>query len=77
MVPPKACPQCGSLEAGFTGFGTEMIEEEVRKTFPDLRIRRSDADTTGKREALRKPWTFSGAGGIDILLGTQMVAKGL
>jgi primosomal protein N' (replication factor Y) len=77
VTPPKACPQCGSLEAGFTGFGTEMIEEEVRKTFPDLRIRRSDADTTGKKGSLKETLDVFRAGGIDILLGTQMVAKGL
>ncbi len=77
VVPPKVCPQCGSLEAGFTGFGTEMIEEEVRKTFPDLRIRRSDADTTEKKGSLKETLDVFRAGGIDILLGTQMVAKGL
>ncbi|MDR2029340.1 MAG: primosomal protein N' [Treponema sp.] len=77
VVPPKACPQCGSLEAGFTGFGTEMIEEEVRRTFPDLRIRRADADTTGRKGSLEETLDIFKAGGIDILLGTQMVAKGL
>jgi primosomal protein N' (replication factor Y) len=77
VVPPKACPQCGSLEAGFAGFGTEMIEEEVRRTFPDLRLRRADADTTGKKGSLKETLDVFKAGGIDILLGTQMVAKGL
>jgi primosomal protein N' (replication factor Y) len=76
-VPPKVCPQCGSLEAGFTGFGTEMIEEEVRRTFPDLRLRRADADTTGRKGSLEETLDIFRAGGIDILLGTQMVAKGL
>jgi primosomal protein N' (replication factor Y) len=76
-VPPKACPQCGSLEAGFTGFGTEMIEEEAARTFPELRLRRADADTTGRRGSLGETLDVFKAGGIDILLGTQMVAKGL
>ncbi|WP_304225627.1 primosomal protein N' [Gracilinema caldarium] len=76
-VPPQACPQCGSLEAGFAGFGTEMIEEEVQRTFPDLRIRRADADSTAKKGSLRETLDVFRAGGIDILLGTQMVAKGL
>ncbi|GHT63232.1 primosomal protein N' [Spirochaetia bacterium] len=76
-VPPKACPQCGSLEAGFSGFGTEMIEEEVRRTFPELRVRRADADSTSKKGSLEETLALFRAGAVDILLGTQMVAKGL
>ncbi|GHU89447.1 primosomal protein N' [Spirochaetia bacterium] len=76
-APPKACPQCGSLEAGFTGFGTEMIEEEVRRTFPELRVRRADADSTSKKGSLEETLALFRAGAVDILLGTQMVAKGL
>jgi primosomal protein N' (replication factor Y) len=76
-TPPMACPSCGSLEAGFTGFGTEMIEEETNRTFPDLRLRRADADTTGRKGSLAETLDIFKAGGIDILLGTQMVAKGL
>jgi primosomal protein N' (replication factor Y) len=75
--PPRACPQCGSLEAGFTGFGTEMIEEEVRRTFPDLTVRRADADSTGVKGSLEETLGMFRAGAVDILLGTQMVAKGL
>jgi primosomal protein N' (replication factor Y) len=77
VTPPKACPQCGSLEAGFTGFGTEMIEEEVKRTFPDLHIARADADTTTKKGSLKDTLDRFRSGEIDILLGTQMVAKGL
>jgi primosomal protein N' (replication factor Y) len=76
-IPPKSCPQCGSLEAGFTGFGTENIEEEVQRTFPDLRIRRADADTTSKKGSLKEILEMFRQGLIDILLGTQMVSKGL
>ena len=76
--PPSVCPECGSVEAGFRGFGTEMIEEEVRRTFPDLRIRRVDADTAAKKEGgLEETLSLFKTGVIDILLGTQMVAKGL
>ncbi|MDR2184824.1 MAG: primosomal protein N' [Treponema sp.] len=75
--PPAHCPECGSLEAGFTGIGTEMIEEEVRRTFPDLRIRRADADSTARKGSLRETLEAFKAGEIDLLLGTQMVAKGL
>ena len=77
VTPPASCPQCGSLEAGFTGFGTEMIEEEVRRVFPELRVLRIDADTTVKKGSLKKSLDLFRAGEIDILLGTQMVAKGL
>jgi primosomal protein N' (replication factor Y) len=74
---PLSCPQCGSVEAGFTGFGTEFVEEEVRSTFPELRIRRADADTTKKKGSLREILDIFRTGGIDLLLGTQMIAKGL
>jgi primosomal protein N' (replication factor Y) len=77
VTPPRACPQCGSLEAGFTGFGTEMIEEETRRTFPDLRIARIDADSLTKKGSLKETLDLFKAGEIDLLLGTQMVAKGL
>ena len=77
VTPPDACPECGSLGAHFSGFGTEMIEEEVRKTFPDLRVLRIDTDTTEKKGSLKKALDLFRAGEIDILLGTQMVAKGL
>jgi primosomal protein N' (replication factor Y) len=76
-TPPAACPSCGSLEAGFIGFGTEMIEEETQRTFPELRLRRADTDTAGRKGSLAETLDIFKAGGIDILLGTQMVAKGL
>jgi primosomal protein N' (replication factor Y) len=80
--PAETCPNCGSVEGGYRGFGTEMIEEEVRSTFPDLRLRRVDADTAGKKSSqdegsLENTLAQFKAGMIDILLGTQMVAKGL
>ena len=75
--PPEACPECGSLDAGFRGFGTELVEEEVRSAFPDLRVRRADADSTSKKGSLAEILGLFRAGEIDILLGTQMVAKGL
>jgi len=76
-APPSACPQCGSLEAGYRGFGTEMIEDEVRLAFPDLKIKRIDADTAAKKGGLEETLSLFKTGMIDILLGTQMVAKGL
>jgi primosomal protein N' (replication factor Y) len=76
-APPAVCPKCGSLEAGYRGFGTEMIEEEVKRTFPELRIRRADADTAGKNGGIEESLRLFRSGEIDVLLGTQMVAKGL
>ena len=76
-APPSACPKCGSVEAGYRGFGTEMIEEEVRRTFPDLKLRRVDADTAAKKGGLEETLSLFKTGMIDVLLGTQMVAKGL
>jgi primosomal protein N' (replication factor Y) len=78
--PPKtSCPQCNSINAGYRGFGTEMIEEEVMRTFPDLSIRRADTDTVNKKtgNSLEETLALFKTGVIDILLGTQMVAKGL
>jgi primosomal protein N' (replication factor Y) len=76
-APPGACPNCGSVEAGFRGFGTEMIEEELGRTFPELRVRRVDADSVAGGRGLEENLEMFRAGMIDILLGTQMVAKGL
>jgi primosomal protein N' (replication factor Y) len=71
---PDSCPQCGSLDAGFAGFGTELVEETVRRTFPDLRIDRDEADNI---DDVEHTLACNKAGHIDILLGTQIVAKGL
>jgi primosomal protein N' (replication factor Y) len=76
-APPDTCPNCGSLEAGYRGFGTEMVEEEVKRTFPNLRVRRIDADVSAKKGILEDTISLFKAGLIDVLLGTQMVAKGL
>lgn len=73
----NSCPECGSRDTGYSGFGTERIEEEAKRIFPDLKIARLDADTAaqkGKAASLIKDF---GDGKIDVLLGTQMVAKGL
>jgi primosomal protein N' (replication factor Y) len=80
-APPSSCPACGSVQAGYRGFGTEMIEEEVKRSFPDLHLRRVDADTAENKSVyaggLEETLTLFKKGMIDILLGTQMVAKGL
>lgn len=75
--PPEACPECGSLDTSWHGFGTEKVEEDVRAMFPDLRISRLDADSITRKGSLEKELEAFRKGDIDILLGTQMVAKGL
>jgi len=75
--PPAHCPECASLDAGYAGFGTEYIEEEVRRTFTNLRIERVDTDSISGKDVLRNTLSSFRDGKTDILLGTQMVAKGL
>ena len=75
--PPAACPECGSIEAGYTSIGTEYIEEQVRKTFPDCSIQRIDTDVLQKNKEAGHILNDFRDGKIDILLGTQMIAKGL
>jgi primosomal protein N' (replication factor Y) len=74
---PKVCPECSSLDVGYCGFGTEYIEEEVRAAFPHARIGRLDADSVRENGGLEKTLNAFRKGDFDILLGTQMVAKGL
>lgn len=77
VYPPKSCPKCNSLDVGYSGFGTEFIEEEVRSLFPDFTVDRIDTDNLSDKNALQQKIADFKAGKIDILLGTQMVAKGL
>ena len=75
--PPSVCPECGSLDTGYAGFGTEFIEDEVRRTFPGYTVQRVDTDTLTKKDELKHALADFRDGKVDILLGTQMVAKGL
>lgn len=75
--PPTSCPECSSLDILYAGFGTEFIEEEVHQKFPNKRIQRVDTDTLLEKDELQKILHEFRTGNIDILLGTQMVAKGL
>ena len=76
-TPPESCPQCGSLDIGSSGFGTEFIEAETRAKFPNARIMRLDTDVLKNKEELLSSLEDFRQGKYDILLGTQMVAKGL
>jgi primosomal protein N' (replication factor Y) len=75
--PVQTCPDCSSLDVGYSGFGTEQIEEEVQRLFPDLKISRLDTDSASKKGVMQETLTAFRKGESDILLGTQMVAKGL
>jgi primosomal protein N' (replication factor Y) len=76
-APPSVCPECGSLEMQAAGFGTERVEEEISRLFPEKRVVRLDTDSAGKKGVLETTLREFRNGEIDILLGTQMVAKGL
>ncbi len=75
--PAEVCPQCDSLDIGYSGFGTERIEEEIKGILPGLSVKRIDTDAVRKKRELGKVLSDFRKGEIDILLGTQMVAKGL
>lgn len=75
--PPDSCPKCGSLDIGYSGFGTEYIEAETAAKFPGARIVRVDTDSMTRRGELAEKLSAFRRGDYDIMLGTQMVAKGL
>lgn len=74
---PTECPCCGSTDLRTRGYGTEKIEEQVREAFPEARIARMDLDTTRTRNAYERIISDFGAGRTNILIGTQMISKGL
>ena len=74
---PQVCPQCGSGYIRYFRLGTEQVEQEVIKAFPEARVRRMDADSTTRKNAHQKILDVFKSGEIDILVGTQMIAKGL
>ncbi len=71
------CQDCGSTHIKMTGFGTQKIQDEISELFPDARILRMDADTTYSRYAYEKNFNDFKNGEYDIMIGTQMIAKGL
>src|ERR1044071_3583714 len=74
---PKKCPACGQDALIYYGFGTERVESTVAQLFPKAVVRRMDADSMTRKEAYRETLRNFRAGKIDILVGTQMIAKGL
>lgn len=75
--PPEICPECGSEHIRFFGTGTQKIEEELAKSFPGANMLRMDADTTTRRYAHETMLSQFADGKYNVLLGTQMVTKGL
>ncbi len=74
---PKTCPNCGSTALKFFGTGTERVEDELLFHFPNIRIERVDSDTINKKGKLGNILNRFKNGEIDVLVGTQMVSKGL
>lgn len=75
-VPPEACPDCGAQHLRGVGEGTEQVEEHLKQLFPAARILRLDRDTTRRRGSFEAGLLAAEAGEVDILVGTQMLAKG-
>ncbi|MBE7465772.1 MAG: primosomal protein N' [Planctomycetes bacterium] len=74
---PSVCSACGAAGLKFWGLGTERIEQEVAGLYPQARVARMDSDTMTKREAYVETLSAFRAGRLDVLVGTQMIAKGL
>tara|TARA_R110002072_G_scaffold235480_3_gene393031 strand:- start:6140 stop:8446 length:2307 start_codon:yes stop_codon:yes gene_type:complete len=76
-VPPKDCPSCTAPGLKYLGQGSEKVEDLLPKLLPDVRVKRMDSDTMLRREDYETTLDAFGRGEIDVLVGTQMIAKGL
>jgi primosomal protein N' (replication factor Y) (superfamily II helicase) len=76
LIIPRACPTCGNIDLQPLGRGTQRIEEGLANLFPDARILRIDADSTRRKGSAQAAFEQVHRGDVDILIGTQMVAKG-
>ena len=76
-APPKACPACTAPGLRMLGSGAEQVERALRRVFPDARVLRMDSDTMHRREDYERSLEAFGRGDVDLLVGTQMIAKGL
>ncbi|MDB6127701.1 MAG: primosomal protein [Verrucomicrobia bacterium] len=74
---PVRCPKCGAPDIRWRGLGTQRVEEAVRRMVPKARIERMDSDTMSKKNRFREVLAQFRAGKIDVLIGTQMIGKGL
>ncbi len=76
-MPPTVCPHCGSDKLRYAGLGTQLVEQELEEQFPGVPVLRMDTDTTMSRFAYEEKFKAFAAGEYRIMIGTQMVAKGL
>ncbi|MBI4235257.1 primosomal protein N' [Candidatus Peregrinibacteria bacterium] len=76
-TPPQNCPQCKGINIRYLGIGTQKIEEEVHKAFPQAKTLRADKDTTSNKNSFKEIYETFKKHEADILIGTQMIAKGL
>ncbi len=74
---PDICPACGGKHIGYSGFGTQKLQDELEKDFPDITLTRMDSDTTGGKFSHDRIIEGFAKGESDILIGTQMISKGL
>lgn len=74
---PRACPNCGSLSLKFFGTGTQKVEDELESVFPNIKIERVDSDAVSRKGRLGEILNMFRKGEIDVLVGTQMVSKGM
>ena len=73
----RVCPECNKEAVRYAGYGTQRIEQEIKELLPEARVLRLDTDSTMAKHSFEKALTAFGKGEYDIMLGTQMVAKGL
>jgi primosomal protein N' (replication factor Y) len=76
MRVPRACPDCGNTDLHSVGHGTQRIEETLRELLPSARVARIDRDSTRRKQSAQAAFGAVHAGDVDVLVGTQMVAKG-
>ena len=76
-TPPEACPRCGSRRIRYFGAGTQRVEAELRSRFPRLRVGRLDSDVLAAGRGYERVYDDFAAGAFDVLVGTQLAAKGL
>ncbi len=76
-TPPSSCPNCSGVNIRYLGVGTQKIEQDLLKEFPGVKVLRADKDTTSQKDGFKKIYQDFKKHKADVLIGTQMIAKGL